>query len=109
MKKQRGYYSVFESINVNEMKSEQENYHIRRCEKRKLYQAFSRYIRCLEEHLEKEKDVFKRNILKLEILKVKRMQKRCYDPSILERANYGLMDLNISIKGKQNVKKLIKN
>ena len=109
MEKQRGYYSIFEYINVNEMKFEQENYHIKRCEKRKLYQAFSRYIKCLEGYLEKEKDLFKRSMLKLEILKVKRMQKRCYDPSILERANYGLMDLNISIKGKQNVKKLIKN
>lgn len=107
MEKQRDYYSIFESINVNEMKFEQENYHIKRCEKRKLYQAFSRYIKCLEGYLEKEKDLFKRSMLKLEILKVKRIQKRYYDPSILERANYGLMELNTSMnKDSQNVKKL---
>ena len=107
--KKKGHYSVLELININEMNERIEYDHNRRCEKRKLYAAFSRYIECLEKKLENEKDFYKKILIKLKIIKVKHEQKKYYEISILEQAEYSLMRLDrLEKETKETTSSLVK-
>ena len=59
--------------------------------KKALYQAFSDYILCLENSLIHENNLYNKLLLMIEIKKLKREQKKYYEPSLLEKADYGLM------------------
>ena len=107
--KKKCHYSVLESINIKELNKKLEMDNNRRCEKRKLYAAFSRYIECLEKKLENEKDFYKKILIKLEIIKVKHEQKKYYELSILEQADYSLMRLDrLEKETKETTSSLVK-
>lgn len=56
-----------------------------------IYIAFSEYILCLEDSLEREEDSYKRYLMEQEIKKLKKEQKKYYVPSMLEGARLDLL------------------
>lgn len=68
-----------------------ENWHVQREKKGKIYEAFSDYILCLEDSLEREEDSYRKYLIKQEIKKLKKEQKKYYVPSMLEGARLDLL------------------
>lgn len=60
----------------------------KRDKKGDIYQAFGEYIFCLESSLEYEEDSYQKHLIKKEIKKLKKEQKKYYVPSVLEVAVY---------------------
>ena len=67
------------------------DWQVQREKKGNVYKAFSEYILCLEDSLEIEDDSYKRYLIKQEIKKLKKEQKKYYVPSILEGARLDLL------------------
>lgn len=53
-----------------------------------IYHAFGEYIFCLESLLEYEQDSYQKSLIKKEIKKLKKEQKKYYVPSVLEVTLY---------------------
>lgn len=74
--------------NVNQS---MEDWQVQREKKGNIYKAFSEYILCLEDSLEREEDSYKRYLLEQEIKALKKEQKKYYVPSMLEGARLDLL------------------
>ena len=61
-----------------------ENFKAVREAKGKVYHAFSEYIECLENSLQREEDLLQRSVITKKIKKLKKEQKKYYVPSVLE-------------------------
>lgn len=66
-------------------------WHMEREKKGNIYNSYGEYIQFLEDRLESETDSFEIIIIKQEIKKLKKEQKKYYVPSILEGANFSLI------------------
>lgn len=68
-----------------------EDWYVQREKKGKIYEAFSEYILCLEDSLEREEDSYRKYLIEQEIKKLKKEQKKYYVPSMLEGARLDLL------------------
>jgi len=89
----KGYRRSYEAMIIDEMKEDKriKQDGNKRRRKKALYRAFTDYILCLENSLIYEDNLYNKFLLIIEIKKLKKEQKKYYEPSLLEGADYGLM------------------
>lgn len=68
-----------------------EDWQTQREKKGNIYRAFSEYILCLEDSLEREENSYQRYLIEQQIKKLKKEQKKYYVPSILEGSRLDLL------------------
>lgn len=90
MKKTNNEYCAltFDHVAVDKYMNQ---WHMEREKKGNIYNSYGEYIQFLEDRLESETDSFEIIIIKQEIKKLKKEQKKYYVPSILEGANFSLV------------------
>lgn len=78
-------------MNFREVDQQMEDFNEQREKKSNIYRAFSEYIICLENSLEHETNPYQKSKIEQEIEALKIEQQKYYVPTILELADYDLI------------------